>query len=242
MRSAKIKGRKVTDRRSAEEIQRAFSARAEKVAANYVFAPRYGWQVVAINIQTIDKLRLLEKDWDEIADELRQASGFPDLAGNSVRVYRSRLGTGFYDDELSALGLCRVEDRIEPTRPASPQSESPDAGSEASPTAEPMDPIDGVGNAGGNSQPSHSSAAVVTAANDGSDVSQNPGAQESDHHRVLPAAVPVAPPADPAKSGDTIENQIHAGASAPRNPHAGDSSPTSRPASRARFTPKSQPK
>ena len=242
MKTAKAKGRKVTDRRSAEEIQRAFSARAEEIAAGYDFAPRYGWQVVAINIQTIDKLRRLEKDWDEIAEELRLASEFPDLAGNSVRVYRSRLGTGFYDDELSALGLCRIEDRIEPIRPASPQAEVPDAVSETSPKAEPTDPNNGAGDASGQCQTSPSSAPVVTAGHDGSTVSQNSGAAGSGHRQVLPVAAPAELPVDPASAGDDAENDIDAGASAPRNPDVGGSPPTSRASSGARFQLKTQPK
>ncbi|MCR4524721.1 MULTISPECIES: hypothetical protein [Bosea] len=242
MKTAKAKGRKVTDRRSAEEIQRAFSARAEEVAADHVVRPRYGWEVVAINVQTIDKLRLLEKDWGEIADELRQASGFPDLAANSVRVNRSRLGTGFYDDKLGALGLCRVNDRIEPIRPANPQSEGPNNVSEATPTREPTGPTVGTGSVGGQSQASLSSPAVLDAAHETPAVGQALRAGVRDHREALPAAAPAAPPVDPASAGDDAENDIDAGASAPRNPDVGGSPPTSRASSGARFQLKTQPK
>lgn len=242
MKTAKAKGRKVTDRRSAEEIKRAFAARAEEVAADHVDRPRYGWEIVAINVQTIDKLRLLEKDWAEIADELRQASGFPDLAANSVRVNRSRLGTGFYDDKLSALGLCRIGDRIEPIRPTGPQSEGADTVSKAPSRGEPTDSRAGTGSVGGQSQPSLSSAAILNVTHETTSVSQDPAAGVSDHRQALPAAAPAASPGDPASVGDVAENEIHAGASAPRNPDAGGSPPASRASSGARFQLKTQPK
>lgn len=130
MKTAKATSGKVADRRSAEEIQRAFSERAEELTADYVFRPRHVWQVVAINLQTIETLRLRDMGWDDIAEQLRLASGFDGLAGQSVRVYRSRLKKGHYDEELGALGFRRLDDRIVPTDSArgntGPAEEQPD--------------------------------------------------------------------------------------------------------------------
>lgn len=114
MKAAKPKSSNATKRLSADEIRRAFAERAEEVTADYVFRPRHVWQVVAISMPTIEKLVLREKRWDEIAKELRLASGFAALAGQSIRVYRSRLKNGDYDDKLGELGLQRIDDRIVP--------------------------------------------------------------------------------------------------------------------------------
>ena len=130
MKTAKATVGKVADRRSAEEIRRAFSERAEELTADYVFRPRHVWQVVAINLQTIETLRRRDRGWDDIAEQLRLASGFDDLAGQSVRVYRSRLKKGHYDEELGALGFRRLDDRIVPIDSArgntAPAEEQPD--------------------------------------------------------------------------------------------------------------------
>lgn len=107
MSPAKPKPRQSDERRTVAEARRAFADSTAAITAGYVFRLRHAWEAVAINLPAIEALRLAEKSWDEIGEQLAAASGFPTIAGQSVRVFRSRLKNGYYDAQLGRLGLRR---------------------------------------------------------------------------------------------------------------------------------------
>lgn len=107
MKTAKSRAKQTDDRRTVEEARRAFSDSAEAITAAYVFRLRHAWEAVAVNLATIEALHRAGKSWDEIGAMLGPTCGFEKIAGQSVRVYRSRLKGDHYDAGLSRLGLRR---------------------------------------------------------------------------------------------------------------------------------------
>lgn len=107
MKTPKSRTKRADDRRTVEEARRAFSDSAEATTSAYVFRLRHAWEAVAINLEAVEALHRAGKSWDEIGTMLGSACGFEAIAGQSVRVYRSRLKSGKYDAELSRLGLRR---------------------------------------------------------------------------------------------------------------------------------------
>lgn len=107
MSPAKPKPKISDERRTVEEARRAFADSTAAITAGYVFRLRHAWEAVAINLPAIEALRLAEKSWDEIGEQLAAACGLPTIAGQSVRVFRSRLKNGYYDAQLGRLGLRR---------------------------------------------------------------------------------------------------------------------------------------
>lgn len=107
MSPAKPKPKISDERRTVEEARRAFADSTAAITAGYVFRLRHAWEAVAINLPAIEALRLAEKSWDEIGEQLAAACGLPTIAGQSVRVFRSRLKNGYYDAQLGQLGLRR---------------------------------------------------------------------------------------------------------------------------------------
>ncbi|PZR96103.1 MAG: hypothetical protein DI537_02380 [Stutzerimonas stutzeri] len=116
MKTAKAKTKQTADRLTVEQARRAFSDSAEAITATYVFRLRHAWEAVAINLETIEDLHRAGKSWDDIGAMLGQACGFEAIAGQSIRVYRSRLTSpkGYYDKKLSRLGLRREEKALLP--------------------------------------------------------------------------------------------------------------------------------
>lgn len=194
MSPAKPKPKQSDERRTVEEARRAFADSTAVVTAAYVFRLRHAWEAVAIGLPAIEALRLAEKSWDEIAAQLAAASGFPAISGQSVRVYRSRLKSGFYDAQLGRLGL-RRESKILVPLVFEDEQRGDDEANDDAPAPFDAAPFDAV-----------------------QSETQNDAAPQ------------------------TTSSQISAGATVPRDPNAGGSSPTSSAASRGRYSLRTHPK
>ncbi|WP_336813037.1 hypothetical protein [Bosea sp. MMO-172] len=105
-----------------DAIQAALAEEARGLADRRTFKPAYVWQVVAAALPEIDTIVEASKGrgkagastaiYNGIAAKLREASGFNELSGESVRQYRSRIKGGDYDDQLARIGFRRVDNRI----------------------------------------------------------------------------------------------------------------------------------
>lgn len=124
-----------------DAIRAALADEARAQTDVRVLRPSHVWLVVAMALPEIDQIveanRGRRKDsegrcvYDRIAEKLREASGFEELSGESVRQYRPRIKKGKYDALLAKLGLRRVGNRIEPIgsapiqAPAAPVANQP---------------------------------------------------------------------------------------------------------------------
>lgn len=176
MKNANSKPKKPNDRRTVEDARRAFSGAAEAIIAAYVFRLRFAWEAVAINLEAIEAMRRAEKSWDEIGATLGPACGLKKIGGQSVRVFRSRLKNGHYDEDLLSLGLHRVDGHIVPIDRISAGATRAD---EHSPRAQV-------------NQPQHQDR--VTAAAQTEDQSRQSASGQNDSSRGPAASAPPNPP------------------------------------------------
>jgi hypothetical protein len=131
---------------SMDAIRAALAKVAPGPADSRTFKPVHVWQVVAAALPEIDRIIAANKGrgdaatskavYDDIAEELRLASGFDDISGESVRQYRSRLMRGEYDAKLAAIGFRRTENRIEATADL-PEAENQDRSNAAAAIVKP---------------------------------------------------------------------------------------------------------